>query len=165
MCLLADKNNWFVAEENVHAYKAVFVPKEGTPTKWRGIYQINKSFPFDKVLKEKGKKVEPIEKVLKEKGTKVEPTLIEKWRWEWGYLSKIGKGFFHSATKISTVETIIEEDGSLDTGIEKGKEYIGVICKVTIPKGSLCCRDYYQPENIASNKIIVHNPFAKEEEE
>jgi hypothetical protein len=119
MCLLAYKNDWFVAEENIHAYKAVFVPKEETPAKWRGIYKTNKSFPF--------------EKVLKEKGTMVEPTV--KFRLGWCYLSEIGKSFFHSATETSTVETIIEENGALNTDIEKGKEYIGVICRVTIPKG------------------------------
>ena len=153
MCLIANCESSFIAQEDIQTYKAVFINTAEKEEGWYGIYFIQKHYPFDVVLTEKGCNEESMHKSTIRKTVEVEG------------------GFFHSTTDVEDAKDIAGYRQYSGRHPILGNTHgigIGIVCKATIPKGSLCYRganlSVLSLKRIASTQIIVHNPFKKEKE-
>ena len=159
MCLIVKNGSAFVAQEDIQTYKVVLIDKRALQTKektdWHGLYQFRKHFPFDVVLEETGSNEDDMHK------SKLSYRTIS-----------IAGGFFHSTTDIEDAMKLEQSIKYYEYYEEFGERIyrggyksfgklmlVSVICKATIPKGSVCYKGAYDQHRMASTKLIVHYPF------
>ena len=149
MCLLTKPNSRKIATEDIHLYKAVLIHKSH-PDKWRGVFYFEKEYPFDEVIKLRG---DDEKNMIRKNPIYSEPDIL-----------CIGKNFLHSTNEKTIAENIARTNNSIELPVNvsfmqtKLMVFNCVVCKCTIPKGSVYYVDDYDEYNYASDKLIVHKP-------